>query len=198
MNHEHNQQNICQYCPPKSGETILTPSAKTKSMSFLGVCGCISCYVAMFPAILLGIVGVLGLSQSQTASALNAYMASALFQPVLIVSILFLIAGIFRYGKSPLWLSILGGSGIFVSMNFYMHEWLFTLSFALIAFAYFLAFRQTKAPQLKFAFFLLTIVVILGVVDVGRSAVAKNLALPQALPQTQPANNNMMNMNGKR
>lgn len=198
MDHEHSQQNTCQYCLPKSNEPILAPGAKTKLTSFLGVCGCISCYVAMFPAILLAIIGVLGLSQSETQSALNAYMSSTLFQPVLIVSILFLIAGIFRYEKMLLQLSILGGIGIFVSMNFYMREWLFTLSFALVALAYYLALRRTKSPQLKFAFFLLTIVVILGVVDFGRSVVTKNLALPQLLPQTQPANNNMMNMNGGR
>lgn len=157
----------------------------------MGVCGCISCYVAMFPAILLGIIGVFGLSQSQTSSALNAYMASALFQPVLIVSILFLVAGIFRYGKFPLWLSILGGIGIFVSMNFYMREWLFTLSFAFVALAYFLALCQTKSPQLKFAFILLAAVVLLGVVDIGRAFATKNSTPSQT--QLQPVNNNSMN-----
>lgn len=183
MDQEHNQQNTCQYCPPKSNGSILTPGAKTKLTSFLGVCGCISCYVAMFPAILLGIIGVLGLSQSQTSSALNAYMTSALFQPVLIISILFLIAGIFRYGKSPLWLSILGGIGIFVSMNFYMQGWLFTLSFAFVALAYFLTLRQTKSPQLKFAFILLVAVVILGIIDMGRPIFTKDLVPPQTQPQ---------------
>ncbi|MBI3576944.1 hypothetical protein HY086_02825, partial [Candidatus Gottesmanbacteria bacterium] len=72
-------------------------------------------------------------------SALNAYTASALFQPILIVSIIFIIIGIIPYGKVALWLSTLGGIGIFMSMNFYMREWLFTFSFVLIAFAYFLA-----------------------------------------------------------
>lgn len=183
MDHEHNQQNTCQYCSPKSNEPILTSGAKTKLTSFLGVCGCISCYVAMFPAILLGIIGVLGLSQSQTSSALNAYMASALFQPVLIASILFLVAGIFRYGKSPLWLSILGGIGIFISMNFYMREWLFTLSFISISLAYLLAFLKTKSPQFKFAFVLLTAVVILGVIDIGRPFLVKDSAPSQTEPE---------------
>lgn len=197
MNHEHDHKNVCPYCPPANSQPLLSKSAKDKLLSFFGVCGSLSCYFAMFPAVLLGIVGVLGLSQSSTASALNAYMVSALFQPILIVSIIFLAAGTIRYGKLPLWLSIIGGIGIFASMNFYMREWLFTLSFSFVAFAYFFAFRQTKTPQLKFAFFLLTAVVIFGVFDVGRSVVKKNLALPQALPQTQPANN-MMNMNGRR
>lgn len=141
---------------------------KTKISSFLGVGGCLSCYVAMFPAILLEIVGILGLSQSAASSALNVYMASVLFQPVLLVSILFLIAGITKYGKLPVGLSVLGGIGIFISMNFSMREWLFTLSFAFVALAYFFAFRQTKATQLKFVFILLVAVVILGIVDMGR------------------------------
>lgn len=162
---------------------------KTKISSFLGVCGCLSCYIAMFPAILLGIIGILGLSQSRATSALNAYMASALFQPILIISILFLIVGIFRYGQASLWLSILGGIGIFVSMNFYMREWLFTLSFALIALAYFFALRQTRSPQLQFAFVLLTTVVILGIVDIGRPFLTKD----SAPSQTQPLRMKMMN-----
>lgn len=196
MDHEHSQQNTCQYCAPKLNEPIISPNAKTKTMSFLGVCGCISCYVAMFPAILLGIIGVFGLSQRGAASALNAYMGSVLFQPILVVSILFLIAGIFRYGKLPVWLSILGGIGIFMSMNFYMREWLFTFSFALIALAYYFALRQTKSPQLKFAFVLLVAVVLFGVVDIGRSLVTKNSTLPQA--PLQPINNNSMNTMNQR
>ncbi len=192
MDHEHSQQNTCQYCAPKPNEPIISPNAKTKIMSFLGVCGSISCYVAMFPAILLGVIGILGLSQPRAASALNAYMGSALFQPILVVSILLLAAGIFRYGKLPMWFSILGGIGIFMSMNFYMREWLFTFSFALIALAYYLALRQTKSPQLKFAFVLLLAVVLFGVVDIGRALIVKNSAPSQILHQ--PANNmNKMN-----
>jgi len=140
----------------------------------------------MFPAILLGVIGILGLSQLSTISALNAYAASALFQPILVVSIILLIVGIIPYGKASLWLSTLGGIGIFVSMNFYMREWLFTFSFVLIALAYFLALRHTKTPQLKFAFVLLTAVVILGIIDTVRSL------------QPQLMNNNTMNMmNGR-
>jgi len=140
----------------------------------------------MFPAILLGIIGILGLSQLSTISALNAYVASVLFQPILVVSITFLIVGIIPYGKAPLWLSTLGGIGIFMSMNFYMQEWLFTFSFMLIALAYFLALRDTKTPQFKFAFVLLTVVVIFGVIDTVRSL------------QSQLMNNNTMNMMNRR
>ncbi len=77
------------------------PYQKSRILSFLGVCGCISCYVAMFPALLLGLIGVLGFSQPSTVSALDAYMGFVLFQPILIVSILFLAAGMLRYGKLP-------------------------------------------------------------------------------------------------
>lgn len=191
-NHKnHNHITVCPYCPPKSNKPILTSNAKTKIMSFLGICGCISCYVAMFPAILLGVIGILGLSQLSTMSALNAYTASALFQPILIVSIIFIIIGIIPYGKVALWLSTLGGIGIFMSMNFYMREWLFTSSFALIALAYFLVLRHTKTPQLKVAFVLLTIVVILGVIDTARSFTIKTTTQPQTQPQLM--NNNTMN-----
>ncbi len=123
----------------------------------------------MFPAILLGIVGIFGLSSSRTLDGLNAYMGSMLFQPILIVSILFLIIGLLRYGKTPLVLSVLGGIGIFVSMNFYMTKWLFTLSFGILALAYYLAFRKSKASQLKVALALLLAVVVLGAVDIGRT-----------------------------
>lgn len=184
----HNHTAACTYCSPKSDGPILMPNAKTKITSFLGVCGCISCYVAMFPAILLGVIGVLGLSQSSTTSALNAYMDSVLFQPILIVSIIFLVAGIFRYGKLPLWLSILGGIGIFISMSFYMQEWLFTLSFAFLALAYFFALRRTKAPQLKFAFILLAAVVIFGLIDIGRTFATKNSTPSQTQPQSTNSN----------
>lgn len=170
MENEHNKHAaVCPHCPPKSKESILAPGAKTKLTSFLGVCGCVSCYIAMFPAILIGLIGIVGLSTSATAGALNAYMASALFQPILILSILFLITGIFRYGAVPLWLSLLGGIGVFASMNFYMHAWLFTLSFTLLALAYYLAYRKSKSPQLKFALVLLLAVVVLGAADTGRS-----------------------------
>lgn len=72
-------------------------------------------------------------------------------------------------------LSILDGIGIFISMNFYMREWLFTFSFALVVLAYFFALCQTKSPQLKFVFILLVAVVILGVIDVGRSLANKTV-----------------------
>lgn len=192
-NKQHDHAAVCPHCPPKSDKPAAAPGAKTKLTSFLGICGCISCYVAMFPALLLGVIGVLGLSTSAAAGALNAYMASVWFQPVLVVSILFLIAGIFRYGALPLWLSILGGAGIFVSMNFYMHAWLFTFSFALLALAYFLAYQKSRAPQLKFAFILLVLVVALGVVDIGRDAFASAGPKDTTAPQ-QHASPSMIQM----
>lgn len=143
----------------------------------------------MFPAMLLGIIGVFGLSQSGATSTLNTYMASPLFQPILIVSIIFLVAGIFPYGKLPLWLSILGGIGIFASMNFYMREWLFTFSFALVAVAYYFALRRMKSSTLKFAFILLAAVVVFGIIDIGRPFLVRDSPKPKALPQSMDAMN---------
>lgn len=169
MDHNYDNAAPCPYCVAAK-----TPTGdKTfgeKLRSFLGVCGCVSCYVAMFPAILLGIIGIVGLSTSQTLNALNAYMGSILFQPILVVSILFLIGGLLRYGKIPLILSIIAGLGIFTSMNFYMTGWLFTLSFGILAFAYFLAYQKSKSTQMKTALILISAVVVLGVIDIGRTA----------------------------
>lgn len=181
MNHDHSQQDACPYCKPvQPGKPLIDKSLREKLLSFLGVCGSVSCYFAMFPAILLGIVGVLGLSASATAGALNAYINSVLFQPILIFSILFLIIGLLRYGNAPLILSVVSGVGIFVSMNFYMRSWLFTLSFALLALAYFLAYRKSKSAQLKTALILISAVVALGVIDMGRTTFS---------PPNQPTNN---------
>ena len=170
VNHNH-QDAACPYCVTARSQTSGDKALGEKLRAFLGVCGCLSCYAAMFPAILLGIVGIFGVSSSQTQNALNAYMGSVLFQPTLIISILFLIISLLRYGKIPLSLSIIAGLGIFVSMNFYMREWLFTLSFGILALAYYLAFRKAKTRQLKVALVLLLAVVILGVIDLGRSIV---------------------------
>lgn len=169
MNHDHNNTAPCPYCVTTKNQTGDNKAFGEKLRSFLSVCGCLSCYIAMFPAILLGIVGIFGLSSSQTLGALNAYMGSVLFQPILIISILLLIVGLLRYGKTSLVLSIIAGIGVFVSMNFYMRAWLFTLSFGMLALAYYLAFRKTKVPQLKIALVFLVVVVLLGVVDIGRS-----------------------------
>lgn len=139
----------------------------------------------MFPAILLGIVGIFGLSSSLTLSALNAYMGSVLFQPILIISILLLIIGLLRYEKAPLALSVLAGIGIFVSMNFYMRSWVFTLSFTLLALAYYLAFRRTKVPQLKIALIFLIAVVLLGVVDIGHSVLPAQSSTPNTIGTVQ-------------
>lgn len=171
MNHDH-QDAACPHCVTAKNQTGDNKTFSEKLRSFLGVCGILSCYVAMFPAILLGLVGILGLSSSQTQNALNAYMGSVLFQPILIISILFLIIGLLRYGKTPLILSVIAGLGIFASMNFYMQGWLFTLSFGILALAYYLAFQKTKAQPLKIALVLLLAVVALGIIDLGRSVLS--------------------------
>lgn len=172
MKHEHETPNTCPHCAAQNTQQSSSANAKSKILSFLGVCGCFSCYVAMFPAILLGIIGIFGISNSQTLNALNAYMGLILFQPILIISILFLIISLLRYGKFPLSLSIVAGLGIFVSMNFYMREWLFTLSFGILALAYYLAFQKAKTGTLKIALVLLLAVVVLGVIDLGHSALS--------------------------
>jgi len=198
VNHDH-QDTACPYCAAAKSQTggdkafgpavAKALAGREKLRAFLGVCGCLSCYVAMFPAIILGIIGIIGLSTSQTLNVLNAYMSSILFQPILIISILLLIVGLLRYGKTPLVLSILAGFGIFVSMNFYMRAWLFTLSFGILALAYYLALEKSKTKQLKVALVFLLAVVILGVVDLGRSIV------PTRSQPAIPSNNmDMMNM----
>lgn len=184
-NKNHNHTAACPYCPPANSRPLLSKSSKDKLLSFLGVCGCVSCYFAMFPAILLGIVGVLGLSTSATTGALNAYMNSIFFQPILVFSILFLIIGLIRYGNTPLLLSVVSGVGIFVSMNFYMRSWFFTLSFALLALAYFFAYRKLKSAQLKIALILILAVVILGVIDIGRTAFLSPNPQNNAVPRQQ-------------
>lgn len=198
MNHDH-QDMACPYCvaaknqiphQSKLGAGLRFAPQDDKAFgeklrAFLGVCGCFSCYAAMFPAILLGIVGIFGFSSPQTLDALNAYMGSVLFQPILIISILLLIVGLLHYGKTPLVLSVLAGIGIFVSMNFYMRGWLFTLSFGILALAYYLAFRKTKAQQLKVALVLLLAVVFLGVIDVGRTAFSSPNSQNNNIPRQQ-------------
>jgi len=181
---DHDHASACPYCVTAKSQTGGNKVFGEKLRAFLGVCGCLSCYVAMFPAILLGIVGILGVSGSQTQNALNAYMGSVLFQPILIISILFLIISLLRYGRIPLSLSIVAGLGIFVSMNFYMREWLFTLSFGILALAYYLAFQKAKTQPLKIALVLLLAVVVLGVIDLGRSA----LSTPSPSQRSTPPN----------
>jgi len=108
-----------------------------------------------------------------------------LFQPILIISILFLIISLLRYGKIPLSLSIVAGLGIFVSMNFYMRKWLFTLSFGILALAYYLAYRKSKSVQLKTALILISAVAILGLIDTGRTAFYSPNPQNNNLPQQQ-------------
>jgi len=187
MNHAHDNARPCPHCQAVKNQTGGDKEIGDKLRTFLGVCGCFSCYVAMFPAVLFGIVGIFGISSSQTLGTLNAYRSSILFQPILIISILLLLVGLLRCGKIPLSLSVLAGIGIFASMNFYMKEWLFTLSFGVLVLAYYLAFQKTKAQQLKIALILLLAVVVLGVIDLGRAT------LFSILP-SQPANPNYMDM----
>jgi len=189
MDHHHNTIHLCPHCVTVKSQTSGNKALGEKLRAFLGVCGCLSCYAAMFPAILLGIVGIFGVSSSQTLNTLNAYMDSALFQPILIISILFLIIGLLHYGRIPLSLSIVAGLGIFVSMNFYMREWLFTFSFGILALAYYLAFKKTKTGTLKIALVLLLLVVVLGVIDLGRSALS---APSPSQPHTSPNSMDMM------
>ena len=180
----HTQDAACPHCVAAKSQIGGDKAFREKLRAFLGVCGCLSCYVAMFPAILLGVIGIIGLSTSQTLNALNAYMSSILFQPILVISILFLIIGVLRYGKIPLILSIIAGLGIFVSMNFYMRGWFFTLSFGILALAYYLALEKSKTPQLKVALVFLLAVVVFGVIDLGRSA----LSTPSpSRPSTPPS-----------
>lgn len=186
MQHEHEDQKTCPYCHPSAEpRSFGDKGVREKLFSVLGVCGCISCYFAMFPAILLGMVGVFGLSTASTRGALNAYMNSVLFQPILIASILLLVLGLARYGHIPLVLSGLSGLGIFVSMNIYMRSWLFTLSFLILAAAYYLAYRQSKSAQLKTVLVLIGTVVVLGIVDFGRAALS---SAPVTMQSVQPAN----------
>lgn len=178
VNHSPDNTAPCPHCVAAENKAGGNPAFGEKLRTLLGVCGCISCYFAMFPAIALGIVGIFGLSTSQTLDALNAYMGSVLFQPILVLSILLLVAGLLRYGKTPLILSILAGIGIFTSMNFYMRAWLFTLSFAVLALAYYFAFRKAKIPQLKITLIFIIAVVLLGVVDIGRSVLPVQSSTP--------------------
>lgn len=184
-NHDHDNTAPCPYCVTTKNQIGDNKAFGEKLRSFLGVCGCLSCYIAMFPAILLGIVGIFGLSSTQTLDALNAYMSSVLFQPILIISILLLIVGLLRYGKTLIVLSALAGIGIFVSMNLYMRSWFFTFSFVLLALAYLLAYRKSKSMQLKMAFVLILAVVILGVIDIGRIAFSSPNPQNNIVPQQQ-------------
>lgn len=141
---------------------------KQKLLTFLGVCGCASCYVAMFPAILVGLVGVLGISTIGITLLLTSYQNSFLFLPIFIVSLIFLVLSVVRFGKVPLLLTLFGSISVFASMTFYMQQWLFTLSFALIALGYFLAYRKTTSMPMKLGFALLVLVVFIGILDIGR------------------------------
>lgn len=156
---------------------------KQRILSFLGICGCASCYVAMFPAILVGLVGVLGISTIGITHTLISYQNSFLFLPIFIVSLIFLVISVIRFGKIPIVLTLLGSIGVFASMTFYMQQWFFTISFALIALAYFLSYQKTKMSSLKLSFLLLMLVVVIGAIDAGRGLLVK-----PSSKTTQPVN----------
>ena len=175
MNHKHDHKNGCLYYSVNAGQPFINKSFRGKLLPFLGIFGGVSCYFVMFPTVFLVIVGIFGLSTISTISALNTYMNSIVFQPILIISTIFLIVGLLRFGNLPLGLSIASGIGIFMSMNFYMRSWLFTFSFAILALAYFLAYRKSKSSQLKYALVLIAAVVVLGIVDLGRETFSQSL-----------------------
>lgn len=154
---------------------------KERLLTFLGTCGSLSCYTAMFPTILVSLVGALGISTIGITGLLATYQQSFLFQPILIISLVFLLLTVFPYGKIPFLITVIGSTGVFLSMNFYMQQWLFTLSFALIALGYFLSYRKINSKHLKLGFILLILVVFLGILDMGRDL----LLVPKT---TQPVN----------
>ncbi len=108
---------------------------RRRILTWLGIVGSASCYVAMFPLSLVGILGLLSISSSAVIPALNAYMVSPLFQPILLFSIVLLIVGMVPFGKTATALSIAAGVLIFVSMNVSMRPWIFLFSFFVLAVA---------------------------------------------------------------
>lgn len=188
MNHDHKDA-ACPYCADAKNQTGDNKAFGEKLRAFLGVCGCFSCYVAMFPAMLVSLVGVLGVSTVGIAGLLNAYQQSFLFQPIFIISLVFLLLTVFPYGKTSFLVTLIGSTGVLISMNFFMRQWLFTLSFALIALGYFLAYRKTGSMPMKLGFALLIFVVFIGILDIGRS-----LFLASQKETSQPVNQ----MNGMR
>lgn len=141
---------------------------KQKLLTFFGVCGCLSCYAAMFPVLFIGLFGVLGISSISILGITTTYQHSVLFLPIFIISLAFLLLPILPYGKTAIFLAVVGCIGIYASMTFYMQQWLFTISFALVTISYFLAYHKTKSMSLKLSIFLLLLIVLLGVVDTGR------------------------------
>lgn len=68
-------------------------------------------------------------------------------------------------------------------MNFYMREWLFMLSFIILAFAYFMAYQKSKLLQLKMALVLVVAVVLLGAIDVARTSLSSSFQQTSPFPQ---------------
>lgn len=183
MNHNHNNTASCPHCAATKNQRGGNVMFGEKLRAFLGVCGCFSCYVAMFPAIVISFVGVLGVSTVGIAGLLTAYQQSFLFQPIFIISLVFLLLTVFPYGKTSFLVTLVGSTGVFASMNFFMQQWLFTLSFAPIALGYFLAYRKTGNGPLKLGFILLLLVVFLGILDIGRSFISTSQETNQPVNQ---------------
>lgn len=140
---------------------------RQKLLPFLGIGGSLSCYVAMFPVLFVSLLGAIGISSTGILAMLTAYQQSFLFLPIFLVSLLFLLIAIIPYGKAPLFLTLVGSSGVFTSMTFFMQQWLFILSFAVIALAYFLSYRKSRSMPLKLGFILLMLVVFIGILDIS-------------------------------
>lgn len=168
VNHNHDNTASCPHCAATKNQIGGNVAFGGKLRAFLGVCGCFSCYVAMFPAMLVSLVGVLGVSTVGITGLLTVYQQSFLFQPIFIISLVFLLLTVFPYGRTSFLVTLTGSTGAFVSMNFFMQQWLFTLSFALIALGYFLAYRKTGSMPMKLGFVLLILVVFIGILDIGR------------------------------
>ena len=139
-----------------------------KLLAFLGIGGSLSCYIAMFPMLFISLLGALGISSTGILAMLTAYQQSFLFSPVFLASLLFLLIAVIPYGKTPLFLALVGSLGVFTSMTFFMQQWLFILSFAVVALAYFLSYRKSRSMPLKLGFILLMFVVFIGILDMSR------------------------------
>ena len=115
-----------------------------KFASWLGIVGASSCYLAMFPLSVVAILGIVGISATGILFALNTYMVSVLFQPVLFLSLALLVIGAIPWGLIPTTLALLAGLLIYLSMNIYIKAWLFLLAFLLLALAPLVGEYNTK------------------------------------------------------
>ncbi len=115
---------------------------RSKLLSWLGIGGCISCYVAMTPATILGIVALTGISAAGAAAALAAYTSSSLFVPILVLSVILLVAGTLPRGRPAAIVAVLAGIAIVASMTVFFDNRLFLTGFLLLAAAQLLGLRR--------------------------------------------------------